>query len=64
VLNVFGLVLSLLCVVTGFWHQQTAGWNEGKTLLIFSLVVAAVHLVFYTYRFFNQIKLSRNNPSI
>ena len=29
-LNGFGLVLSLLCIITGFWHQQTVGWEESK----------------------------------
>ena len=49
-LNMLGIALSLLSVVTGFWHQQTAGWDTDKTLLIISMVFAVVHLVFYLMR--------------
>ena len=28
VLNVMGLVLSVLSIITGLWHQQTIGWNK------------------------------------
>ena len=49
-LNALGIALSLLSVVTGFWHQQTAGWNTDKTLLIISMAFAVVHLVFYLMR--------------
>lgn len=49
-LNMLGIALALLSVVTGFWHQQTAGWDTDKTLLIISMVFAVVHLVFYLMR--------------
>ena len=49
-LNMLGIALSLLSVVTGFWHQQTAGWDTDKTLLIISMAFAVVHLVFYLMR--------------
>ena len=48
--NMIGLVLSILCVVTGFWHQMTAGWETDKTLLIISFVFAFVHGAFFLYR--------------
>lgn len=32
VLNVLGLVLAVLSVITGLWHQQTVGWEADKTL--------------------------------
>lgn len=47
VLHLIGIVLSVLCVVTGLWHQQTVGWDESKTLLIISFVFAFTHLAFY-----------------
>lgn len=50
VLNMIGISLSVLCVVTGLWHQQTAGWSESKGLLIISFVFALTHLAFYVYR--------------
>lgn len=50
IMNALGIVLSLMCVVTGFWHQQTVGWNESKLLLIFSCLFALVHFVYYILR--------------
>lgn len=47
VLHLIGISLSVLCVVTGLWHQQTVGWDENKTLLIISFVFAFTHLAFY-----------------
>lgn len=35
-LNMIGLILAVLCVITGLWHQQTVGWGESKVLLIIS----------------------------
>lgn len=49
-LNIMGIVLSLLSIITGLWHQQTVGWNEDKTLLGISFVFALTHCAFYMYR--------------
>ncbi len=49
-LNMLGIILSVLSVITGLWHQQTVGWNEDKTLLIISFVFALTHCAFYMYR--------------
>lgn len=38
-LNMIGIVLAILCVITGLWHQQTVGWEESKVLLIISFVL-------------------------
>ena len=38
VLNLTGLILSILSVITGLWHQQTVGWDADKTLLTISFV--------------------------
>ena len=46
-LNMIGIVLAILCVITGLWHQQTVGWEESKVLLIISFVFAFTHLGFY-----------------
>ncbi|MDO4930382.1 MAG: amino acid permease [Bacteroidales bacterium] len=51
VLNGLGIALSVLCIITGFWHQQTAGWSAGKAMLIIAFVFGAVHLVYYLLRF-------------
>lgn len=50
VLNVLGLVLAVLSVITGLWHQQTVGWDQDMTLLIISFVFAFTHCAFYMYR--------------
>ncbi|MBQ8888207.1 MAG: amino acid permease, partial [Bacteroidaceae bacterium] len=31
VLNALGIAMSVLAVITGLWHQQTAGWDTDKT---------------------------------
>ncbi len=50
VLNIMGLILSVLCVITGLWHQQTVGWNADQTLLIISFVFAFTHCAYYMWR--------------
>ncbi len=49
-LSVLVLGLSVLCIITGFWHQQTEGWNEDKTMLIIAVAFGLVHLVWYMLR--------------
>lgn len=49
-LNIIGITLSVLSVVTGLWHQQTIGWNEDKTLLTISFIFAFSHFSYYLYR--------------
>lgn len=50
VLNIMELILSVLCVITGLWHQQTVGWNADQTLLIISFVFAFTHCAYYMWR--------------
>lgn len=50
VLNLTGLILSILSVITGLWHQQTVGWDADKTLLTISFVFAFTHCAFYMWR--------------
>lgn len=52
VINALGLALAVLCIVTGFWHQQTVGWAESKVLLVVASVFALIHFVYYTWRWF------------
>lgn len=54
ILNVIGISLSVLCVVTGLWHQQTVGWDADQTLLIISFVFAFTHCAFYMWRIWRQ----------
>lgn len=53
-LNGFGLVLSLLCIITGFWHQQTVGWEESKVLFTISFLMGAAHFWFYMIRVYRH----------
>ncbi|WP_274972967.1 amino acid permease [Bacteroides fluxus] len=53
-LNMIGLTLAILCVITGLWHQQTVGWNESKTLLIISFVFAFTHCTYYMWRMWRK----------
>lgn len=50
VLNALGIALSVLCIITGIWHQQTVGWSESKLLLMISFVFAIVHFIFFMLR--------------
>lgn len=54
ILNMAGIALSILSVITGLWHQQTVGWEEDKTLLIISFVFAFTHCAFYMVRIWKQ----------
>ena len=46
ILNMIGIALSVLSVITGLWHQQTVVLEEDKTLLIISFVFAFTHFAF------------------
>ena len=54
ILNMTGIALSVLSVMTGLWHQQTVGWEEDKTLLVISFVFAFTHCAFYMVRIWKQ----------
>ncbi|MDE6799779.1 MAG: amino acid permease [Phocaeicola sp.] len=54
ILNMAGITLSILSVITGLWHQQTVGWEEDKTLLLISFVFAFTHCAFYMVRIWKQ----------
>lgn len=49
-LNILALALAALCIITGFWHQQTVGWNGDKTLFILSLTFGLAHIACYATR--------------
>ena len=50
-LSALGVVLGFLCILTGFWHQQTAGWQADRTMLIISVVFGVVHIGYFLVRF-------------
>ena len=36
---------------TLMWHQQTAGWQADRTMLIISVVFGVVHIGYFLVRF-------------
>lgn len=55
-LNLIGLGLSFLCVLTALWHQMTVGWEASKSWLIFSFIFAGAHALYYLIRFGKDYK--------
>lgn len=62
VLNILGLVLAVLSVITGLWHQQTVGWEADKTLLVISFVFAFTHCAYYMWRLWHQASDLKRAP--
>ena len=60
-LNITGLILAVLCVITGLWHQQTVGWSADKTLLGISFAFAFTHCAYFMWRMWKQ---TRQKPSV
>ena len=54
ILNAIGLCISVVCCLSGFWHQQAAGWQSSKLLFIIAVTFGLAHLSFYLYRIWKQ----------
>lgn len=52
VLNGIGVIVAVLCVMTGFWHQQTVGWNERHLMLWIAVLFGIGHIFYYLVRGF------------
>ena len=52
ILSAIGGFISLLCVITGFWHQQTVGWHEDRTMLWIAVIFGVSHIFFFLVRGF------------
>lgn len=59
-LDMTGIALAVLCVITGLWHQQTVGWEADKTLLVISFLFALTHLAFYIHRLAKEFTVTSN----
>lgn len=59
-LDMIGIALAVLCVITGLWHQQTVGWEADKTLLVISFLFALTHLAFYIHRLSKEFTVTSN----
>lgn len=54
ILSGIGVFISLLCVITGFWHQQTVGWQADRTMLWIAVIFGVVHIFFFLIRGFKD----------
>lgn len=54
VLNITGITLAVLSIITGLWHQQTVGWESDMTLLYISFFFAITHCAYYMFRMWKQ----------
>lgn len=52
VLNIIGGFIGVLCVITGFWHQQTLGWDADTTLFWIATIFGLAHIFFFIVRGF------------
>lgn len=52
VLNGIGVIVAVLCVITGFWHQQTVGWTESHLMLWIAVLFGIGHIFYYLVRGF------------
>ncbi len=50
VLSGVGALVGLLCVMAGFWHQQTAGWGASRALLWVAALFGGAHIFFFLTR--------------
>ena len=62
-LDMTGIALAVLCVITGLWHQQTVGWEADKTLLVISFLFALTHLAFYIHRLSKEFTVTSPSRS-
>ncbi len=56
-----GLSVSVLCVITGLWHQGSAGWDSDYTLLSIALVMGLSHIAYYILQLSKIKHLCKND---
>lgn len=52
ILSAIGVFIGFLCVLTGFWHQQTVGWGESHLMLWIASLFGVGHIFFFLVRGF------------
>lgn len=55
ILSCIGAFVAFLCIVTGFWHQQTVGWHESHLMLWIASVFGVAHIFFFLVRGFYNL---------
>lgn len=46
------MCLAIGCIITGFWHQQTVGWDEGYIMMFVAVGCGLFHIAWLLYRMF------------
>ena len=54
ILSCIGVFVAFLCIVTGFWHQQTVGWHESHLMLWIASIFGIAHIFFFLVRGFKK----------
>lgn len=55
ILSCIGVFVAFLCIVTGFWHQQTVVWHESHLMLWIASVFGVAHIFFFLVRGFYNL---------
>lgn len=55
-LNTLSIAMGVLCIVTGFWHQQSVGWGTDKTMLVIASAFGLFHILFYACRLWKNLR--------
>ena len=56
ILHTLSIAMGALCIVTGFWHQQSVGWGTDKTMFVIAVVFGLFHIMLYTYRLWKTVR--------
>ena len=54
ILSAIGVFIAFLCIITGFWHQQTVGWQESHLMLWIASLFGVAHIFFFLARGFTH----------
>lgn len=54
ILSAVGVFIGVLCVITGFWHQQTVGWQANRIMLWIAVLFGVGHIFFFLIRGFSH----------
>ena len=56
ILHTLAIAMGTLCIVTGFWHQQSVGWGTDKTMFMIAVIFGLLHIMLYVYRLWKTVR--------
>ena len=56
ILHTLAIAMGTLCIVTGFWHQQSVGWGTDKTMFLIAVIFGLLHILLYVYRLWKTVR--------